>query len=286
MRLIVTGADGFIGSRVVQEAAGRGHDVLAWSRSLADLNDGERTRDLLRRFRPEAIVHAAWYTRATDYLRSPENLRCLAATLDLVDASVDAGCGRFVGVGTCFEYADGPNPRRESDAADPQTLYAACKLASWMVGRERARQQHATFVWARPFHVYGPGEHPARLIPSVRAALRAGQTFVASPGNQVRDPVHVADVASGLTTLAERGEQGVYNICLGRPVSLRQTLEAVAAIEGRVDLLQFGGRPYGAGESMFLVGDPGRLRALGWDPRFESLTVGLKDALGAPGEAV
>ncbi len=299
MRLIVTGAAGFIGAHVVRAALGRNDKVLAVLRSgtastrltafagqietaAPDLHNRDEVTRAIARFQPDALVHLAWYARPGDYLHSPENLTSLQASLRLLEAALAAGCRRIVGVGTCLEYAESAEPREESDPTDPRSLYASCKLASWLIGRARARQQGADLVWARLFHVYGPGEHPARLIPSAAATLRAGRAFGASPGLQVRDPIHVADVATALLSLADRGEAGPYNVCLGRPASLRHTLETVAAIAGGTELLQFGVRGYAPDEDMFLVGNPMRLRALGWQPRFEDLRAGLEDALSAP----
>jgi nucleoside-diphosphate-sugar epimerase len=299
VKLIVSGAGGFIGGHVVRAALERGHRVVALVRRgstrdrLAPLGDRVQVATpaledpaemamLFREHEPDAAVHLAWYARPGDYLSSSENLDSLKSTLSFLDGALTNGCRRLVAVGTCLEYADSGELRDEPHPTDPKSLYASCKLAAWLAGRARARQFGASLAWARLFHVYGPNEHPGRLIPSVATALRAGQPFAASPGLQVRDPIHVADVASALVTLTECGEHGAYNVCLGKPVTLRGTLQTLADIERRPDLLRFGDRPYGAEEPMFLVGNPRRLRALGWEPRYEDLRAGLADTLSAP----
>ena len=70
------------------------------------------------------------------------------------------------------------------------------------------------------------------------------------------------------------GASGVYNVCSGEPVTLKKVLQTVGEIVGRPELLRFGARPHRAGEMMFLAATAGRLRSLGWRPRF-----GLKDGL-------
>jgi nucleoside-diphosphate-sugar epimerase len=301
MRVIVTGAGGFIGSHVVRASLEQGHQVLAAVRkegsrlrlaALADrietvelcLEDRDEVARTVEHFEPDAIVHAAWYARPADYLHSSENLSSLATTLRLFDTLYWLGPHRVVGVGTCLEYSPGATACAESAPTDPRTLYASCKLGAWLVGRARARQSEGRLTWARLFHVYGPGESPERLIPAAARALRQGRAFLASPGMQVRDPIHVADVATALLCLAERGDSGVYNVCVGRPFTLRETLETVAALEGIEGHLVFGARPYADGEVMSVVGDPTKLRALGWQPRFPELRAGLKDTLRAARE--
>lgn len=302
MRVLVTGAAGFVGSHVVRALLSRRDEVLALlrpstSRSrIADLlgrirvdeaglGDGPALQAALAEFRPEAVMHLAWYARPGDYLDSPANLASLSATTALVHRALAMGCRKVVGVGTCLEYGSSDRPRSESDLTDPTSLYASCKLAAWLVCGALARQWGAEVAWARPFHVHGPGEDPARLVPSVAAALGAGRHFDVSPGLQVRDHLHVGDVAAALVHLTKPGVSGIFNVCSGVPVTLREVLLTVGEILGRPELLRFGARPYAPNEAMFLVGDPARLHATGWAPSVTDLKLGLADTLAAQARA-
>jgi dTDP-6-deoxy-L-talose 4-dehydrogenase (NAD+) len=295
MRVFVTGAGGFIGTHVVRNLAADRHQVVAVDRNQValdrlgaaapgvdrqalDLDDVEQVAAALTAFRPEAMIHLAWYADPADYLTAPANVASLAMTTRLVEAALSAGCAKLVMAGTCVEYAARDRPLRESDAVDPATLYAACKHAAWLVARALAAARGAELAWARIFHLHGPGESDRRLIPWVARELRAGNAVELTDGTQVRDHLHVADVAAGLTALLAPGAAGVYNVCSGEPVTLRQVLETVADIVGGKPLLKFGVRPHRAGEVMMLAGDSGRLRQLGWAPRF-GLRDGLADAL-------
>jgi nucleoside-diphosphate-sugar epimerase len=181
--------------------------------------------------------------------------------------------------GSCVEYAPRDRPLVETDPAGPSTLYGACKHAAGIVSGALAAAAGASLAWARIFHLHGPNEDARRLIPWVAGELRAGRTVDLTDGTQVRDHLHVADVASGLVALLAPEASGVYNVCSGEPVTLRAVLETVGDIVGGRPLLRFGARPHRPGETMFLAGDSGRLRALGWSPRF-GLGDGLRDALG------
>ncbi|MBI3758832.1 MAG: NAD-dependent epimerase/dehydratase family protein, partial [Deltaproteobacteria bacterium] len=238
MRILLTGAGGFIGSHVARTLVERGDTVMALLRPATPhpriagliasmrtaevaLNDVKQLDRVLQDFQPEATVHLAWYARPADYLVSPANLISLATTVTFIDRVLASGCRKVVGVGTCLEYAASDAPRRESDPTDPISLYASCKLAAWLVARSQAAQRGAEMVWARLFHMHGPGEDPTRLIPSVVRSLAAGAPFDLSPGLQVRDHLHVADVAAGIVKLTEPGIAGVVNVCSGVPVALR-----------------------------------------------------------------
>jgi dTDP-6-deoxy-L-talose 4-dehydrogenase (NAD+) len=299
--ILVTGAAGFIGGAVVRHLAAQQREVVAVDRSASalarvtgaapgvvtaalDLGDRAGVKALLETTRPEAVIHLAWYASPVDYLTSHENLASLAMTAAFLEAAVGAGCRKLVVGGSCVEYALQNRPLIESDPVDPRTLYAACKQAAWHVARALAAEVGAELAWARIFHLHGPGEDGRRLIPWVASQLRSGAVVELTDGTQMRDHLHVADVASGLAALTAPGASGVYNVCSGQPVTLRQVLETVADVVGAPggrERLRFGARPHRPNETMFLAGDATRLRTLGWAPRF-ALRDGLEDALRAP----
>lgn len=295
MRIAVTGAAGFIGAQVVRRLREGGDEVLAvvrkgsrpWRlRELPGLRVHELTfedtpglRLWLEGERPDAVVHLAWYARPQDYLVSPENLASLAATARLAEAAFASGCRKLVGVGTCLEYAAADRPFVESDPADPVSPYASAKHAAFLVARALAARAGAELAWARVFHLFGPGEDPSRLVPTVAASLARGEPIDVTAGEQVRDYLHVADVAAGIAALARPGASGVFNVCSGTARPLRELILAIGQLRGRADLLRFGARPYAPGEVMFLAGHADRLRGLGWAPRFPTLEAGLADTL-------
>jgi dTDP-6-deoxy-L-talose 4-dehydrogenase (NAD+) len=296
MKLWVTGASGFIGRHLVAQAALAGHAVWAIARrdgprqgddgvrSLTmDLGNPVEVTEAVRNAAPDAVVHLAWYAQPSDYLVSVENVESLKTTLTFARAVLAGGCKRMVGVGSCVEYANLPRPRGEDDPIAPQSLYARCKHAAHLVMDELFLRQDARLAWARLFHMHGPGEHVARLIPAVAEALRAGRPFALSPGEQVRDHLDVRDVASALLHLAEGDATGPVNVCSGKPVTLRTVLEIVGRELGKVELLQFGARPYSATEIMFLAGDPARLFATGFCPRHADLAQSLRETIAVSG---
>jgi nucleoside-diphosphate-sugar epimerase len=297
MRVLVTGAGGFLGTHVVRQLVSNRHEVVAVDRDQArlkrvatempatsvttlDLDDIEAVRALLRRAPPDGVIHLAWYANPKDYLTSHANLASLAMTTSLIDAALSAGCRKLVVGGSCVEYAAQDRLLVEDDPVDARTLYAACKTSAYQIARIMADEARAELAWARIFHIHGPGEDPARLIPWVARQIRSGVPVDLTDGTQVRDHLHAADVAAALVAILAPGSSGIYNVCSGQPVTLRRVLETVADMVGSRELLKFGARSHRANETMFLAGDPGRLRRLGWAPRF-GLPDGIADALRA-----
>jgi nucleoside-diphosphate-sugar epimerase len=132
---------------------------------------------------------------------------------------------------------------------------------------------------ARLFWLYGPREHPARLVPSVARPLLAGAPAACSSGAQVRDFLHVEDAAEALVALTRSGLSGPVNVGSGEPVAVRDVIAGVARGCGRPELVRLGERKAAAGEPPLLVADPSRLRdELGWRPR-RGLAAGLAETV-------
>ena len=296
MRVLVTGAAGFVGSHVVRQLLASGDEVAAIVRQpgnpprladvaeqvmfvRGDLDEPEGWRDRLAGWKPEACVHAAWYAEPGRYLDSTESIRGLRFSLSLLDELALAGCQNVVMTGTCFEYDTSIGYLDEESPVKPATLYAACKLALSVAAAQRAAQLGVHFAWARIFYLYGPHEDPRRLVPAETLALLKGRDFPATKGDQVRDYMHVADVAAGLRALALTGSAGVYNVCSAEPVTLAEVMLTLGRIMGRDDLIKFGARPPSSFEPAFICGRNERLRkATGWK-QSRTLHDGLRETV-------
>ena len=209
----------------------------------ADLRDSTAVATAVRAAEPEVCVHAAWYAEPGQYLTAAQNLDHAGATWRLAQALARAGCRRLVGVGTCFEYDTGAGRLSEESRVLPRSLYAASKLAAYLVLEQLAAQYEMEAVWARIFYQYGPFEDPRRLVPMIIRALRSNQPAKLTRGDQVRDYLHVHDVAQALWAVSLGGEAGVVNIGSGTPVMVRDVARILGDLLGRPDLVQLGAIP-------------------------------------------
>jgi nucleoside-diphosphate-sugar epimerase len=285
MRVLVTGAGGFIGSHVARELVSGGHDVRAVIRPggstarLADLDgrldivefdiaDGEATTAQLARIWPDALVHLAWYAEPGRYLHAvEENEAALRSSTLLLRAAMDAGCRRVVLGGTCLEDSD----------EEPPTAYGAAKR-SLHAALQDAVRDGLSGVCGHVFYLYGPLEDARRVVPAIARSLLRAEAVETTDGEQPRDYLHVADVASGFRHLVEASVVGSADICSGTAVMLREILETVAAEVGRPDLLRLGALGPTIGPGCRRAGDPSALRRLGWTPRYDVRT-GIADAV-------
>jgi nucleoside-diphosphate-sugar epimerase len=293
--VLVTGATGFVGSQVVRQLIAS-DDVAALVRPggdrrrlegitdkiqilEADLGDTAAVAAQLSRCRPSACIHAAWYAEPGKYLVAPENLDSLRASLALLEELARAGCEHVVGVGTCFEYQMATAPLNEDSPTKPTTLYAAAKLAFNLVAGQRLAQLGIGMAWARLFYLYGPFEDERRLVPAAIKALTAGREFATTSGEQVRDYLHIADVASALCELSRNKLAGAFNVCSGEPVTIAGLTQTLGELVGRPELIRLGAYPNREWDPAYVCGDNHKLRTQArWSPR-HTLREGLADTV-------
>jgi nucleoside-diphosphate-sugar epimerase len=287
MKVFVTGASGFIGSHVLRVLLHAGHSVLGlvsprnnrdrirdissqFELLVGDLNDSESIQRGLKAWAPQVCIHLAWYSEPGKYLHARENLDSLRGSVDLLRVLFESGCSHFIGAGTCAEYDVKNYLLCEGDSVNPETLYAAAKLSFKLIGEQIARQYDKLFSWGRVFYLYGPYEDDRRLIPSAIKAIRKNREFPTTEGRQVRDYLHVEDVAHAFVKMAESSTAGIYNVSSGVPVTIRELLERlVRTMHGRPELLGFGKIPYPSWNPMHICGNNQALRALGWEPGYD-----------------
>ena len=255
--ILLTGASGFVGRQIAKALIDRAHHVtlvmrpagLEKSGLLGENISAIETRDVFgedfvwwcRQLEGiDTVIHSAWYVEPGKYLDSPINIDCVAGTLPLAEACVEAGVGQFIGIGTCFEYHLPNGAIDENARVGPVTLYAAAKLALFYQLQRRFAGTQTALTWARLFYLHGEGENPARLFPTLHRKLSSGEPMHLSSGDKTRDFLDVRDAGRLIAALAETGQAGIANICSGKAVTIRQVAEQIADLYGRRDLLEFG----------------------------------------------
>jgi nucleoside-diphosphate-sugar epimerase len=290
-RVLVTGASGFIGRHSLSHLEARGFEVHAvahkgslpecrstvWHRG--DLLDSAIIHELLAEVAPTHLLHFAWYAEPGKYQQSEDNLRWCEAGIELVRAFAAAAGKRAVFAGSCFEYDFGYGYCSEAlTPCVPSTRYGASKLALAQLVT-RFPPAGISTAWGRIFHLYGPYEHPSRLVSSVILSLLKSERAQCTHGRQVRDFMHVEDVASAFVALLDSDVAGIVNIGSGEPVTIHSLVTRITAMikaEGRAE---FGAIDASPNDPPVLIPDVRRLRdESSWTPRW-ALEEGLASTI-------
>ena len=319
MKVLVTGADGFVGRWLVRRLLADGREVYGAVRpgqspapvaAAADLTPAER--DAVRWLPLEltdaesvracvdppydAVVHLAAVSSGSDATRDPGfawnvNAAGTARVVHVLGHAKQTGRADplvlVISTGEVYGACGEPRPRREVDPVAPASPYAASKAGEELAGLEAWRRTGLRVVVARAFAHTGPGQDARFVVPAfaerLRFAKRVGAPVV-KVGNlePVREFLHVRDVVDAYARLLVKGQPGeTYNVASGQGISLEDLFYRLADLIGVRPIPEADPDLVRAGDIPHLVGDAGKLRAAtGWTTRY-TLDATLRDVLDA-----
>jgi GDP-4-dehydro-6-deoxy-D-mannose reductase len=251
MRVLVTGANGFVGSHLVDALLREQHEVVAGCRPGTAVPP--RWTDRIRRVplelcsdesvhqavnvEPEAIVHlaAVSYSREANEdpgmawnINAAGPARLLAAVKQLRDKR---GADPLVILASSAEvYGEGEGkPRVETETPRPLNVYGATKLGCEIAAAQAREEWQLQVIVVRPFPAAGPGYQENRVLNKWIAELKAGKQRVEGDPTVVRDFMDVRDAAGGYLALLSRGQPGqTYNLAAGRAVTFAELFGLLA----------------------------------------------------------
>lgn len=285
MRVLITGASGFLGSALVHGLAAAGFEIVALLRStsaenrlqplpagvvLSRATDAKAAAQVVRDTEPDVVIHTA-----CSYGRHGESFAAVAEVnlgfgLAVVDAAIDAGVPRFLNTDTVLDSRS--------------NAYALSKkqFAEW--GRWLAEQGRIRFCNLLLQHMYGPFDDPSKFSTHVLHACRANvEALALTPGQQRRDFIHIDDVVAAYRCVLESTQRSAWQeiqVGSGEAPTLEAFVRLVHRLTRSHSRLDFGAVSYRTSEPTCYVADTTALRELGWKPRY-TLEDGLQQTLDA-----
>ena len=262
-KVIVSGATGFIGQHLIPILLKDGYEVLAISRSQKraeslpwfkdvkfiyyDFHSDQQITEV-EGFR--GLIHLAWQD-LPNYDSSVHLKKNLPCSYKFIESLLNKGVNQVLIAGTCFEYGLKSGAISSSSITEPTTLYARAKDTLRKKLTSLSLNKDFNLQWARIFYMFGKGQNSNSIISQLDFAIKNKQkVFRMSGGEQIRDYLPVEKAAEKLFYLYKSGNKGIFNICSGKPISIKNLVESYIEKKNSNIIPKYGYYPYSVYEPM------------------------------------
>lgn len=274
MKILITGASGFLGKHIVDEAIKQGHEVLCLKHSEID-----NCQENVNTFAPEILVHCAWGGVSAADRNNPE---LQAANIEMSKKVVMLyPFKQIIGAGSQDEYGNINEVVDEEHPLKPISEYAKAKISfcNWL--KEYAESHNIEWQWIRIFNMYGTGQALNWLIPAIIAKCKNGEkTMDTTKGEQQYAYLNADDFGRAMVSVfGAKGKCGIYNISSSNPLPLHDIFMMIKELTHSDIEFNFGAMPYRQGQSMMICGNSEKFINLFGMFETTSITQGIKQLL-------
>ena len=284
MKVIITGATGFIGTALSQNYIKNGHEVSAIVRPNSNKCDKlpkevkvielplNRLNELDGQY--DLFYHLAWNgSSGLDRYDFNTQYSNIQFTGNAIKAAKQCGCIKFIGAGSQAEYGVVNGICNEDrTVTNPFMLYGAAKLAAYHMGKLLSEQLRINFVWPRIYSIYGVGENDGTLISTIIESFRNGKVPQLTQCKNMWDFMYITDCVKALRLLGEHNDAiGVYNVSAGNPKLLKEFIYDIGKIFDLNKVIKFGEKTSDAKKTFWLEPDIEKLKKLGFQMEVDFL---------------
>lgn len=236
MKVLVTGATGFIGSYVMNLLNKTKHEIYAISRKIikqknfcqADILNIRAIENIIKTINPDVLIHLAWDVSHGEFWNALNNEDYAEASKRLFDLFIKNGGKKIIATGTCAEYPASDKPVSEDIEYDGElTPYGHAKksVANYLLSENFTK--NIEFTWLRIFGICGEGEDERRLFPKMIYSITKNEEFIPQNPNSYFDYVYVGDVAKFIVDCIVKKGCGVVNIGTGKSLAVKDIYETL-----------------------------------------------------------
>lgn len=268
-KLLITGANGYMGRHVVQYACDAGYQVVANDlvtdgidprADISDVSILSGDKGLFERLgRPDVCIHLAW--RNGFVHNSPTHMMDLSSHIAFFYNMADAGLASFSAMGTMHEVGYWEGAIDENTPCNPLSQYGIAKNAMRQSVLLYAKDKPCQVKWLRAYYITGDDGRGSSIFAKITKAAAAGQTtFPFNSGKNLYDFIDVKDLARLIVLSSVQDEvHGVINVCTGKPITLAERVEKFIQEHGYDIRLQYGAFPDRPYDSPGIWGDTKKL---------------------------
>ncbi len=272
-KILVTGSSGLLGQEILPLLVQAQLEVFALDIVIpetkipgvvyleGDLFDEKFLAEIFSRIKPAYLLNLAWKVTG-DYANSNLNFSFLSVGLSMLELFRKNGGSRAIYMGSWFEYAPSEHPIFENNPLQENSAYSVCKIALWETASKYCEINGISFLWIRPFQVYGTNEKLPRLTASILDSIRQNKKLELNHASLKRDFIFCEDLARATVKAILSDVSGALNICSGKLLSLEEFAREFFRLAGKEDLLVVKNIP--TKQPATLVGDNSKLKKMGF----------------------